>query len=103
MYVRKRVFALILPLVIVLGGCSFGARYERYSAYFFYTFDTEVTVSADTSGAEEFGRLYAMIETRMRELHRMYDIYNEYEGINNLRTINKNAGIQPVEVSRDII
>lgn len=33
----------------------------------------------------------------------LFDIYNTYEGMNNLKTINDNAGIQPVKVDQDII
>lgn len=33
----------------------------------------------------------------------LFDIYNSYDGINNLKTINDNAGIQPVKVDPDII
>ena len=33
----------------------------------------------------------------------LFDIYNDYEGINNLKTINDNAGIKPVEVDEKII
>ena len=36
-------------------------------------------------------------------LHKLFDIFNEYEGKNNLYTINKNAGIAPVEVDEAII
>ncbi|MBQ7888615.1 MAG: FAD:protein FMN transferase [Erysipelotrichaceae bacterium] len=35
--------------------------------------------------------------------HQLFDIYNNYEGINNIKTINDNAGIQPVEVDPVII
>ena len=33
----------------------------------------------------------------------LFDIYNSYDGMNNLKTINDNAGIQPVKVDPDII
>ena len=38
-----------------------------------------------------------------KELHKLYDIYNNYEGINNIKTINDNAGIKPVKVNKDLI
>jgi len=37
------------------------------------------------------------------EYHQLFDIYNEYEGISNLKTINDMAGQAPVEVDRRII
>ena len=39
----------------------------------------------------------------MLEYHQLFDIYADYEGINNLKTINDNAGIAPVEVDRKVI
>ena len=39
----------------------------------------------------------------MLEYHELYDIYNEYEGVSNIKTINDNAGVAPVEVDERII
>ncbi|MBQ3009485.1 MAG: FAD:protein FMN transferase [Oscillospiraceae bacterium] len=33
----------------------------------------------------------------------MYDIYTQYDGLNNIHTINKNAGVAPVKVDKEII
>ena len=44
-----------------------------------------------------------MVQSRFRELHKLFDKYNNYEGINNIKTINDNAGIQPVKVEKAII
>lgn len=35
--------------------------------------------------------------------HQLFDIYNNYNGINNIKTINDNAGIVPVKVNADVI
>ncbi len=39
----------------------------------------------------------------LREYSDLYDIYNTYPELNNLKTINDNAGIQPVKVDQKII
>ena len=39
----------------------------------------------------------------MLTYHRLYDIYNTYDGIVNLKNVNDNAGIAPVEVDQRII
>lgn len=35
--------------------------------------------------------------------HQLFDIYNDYAGCNNLKTVNDQAGVAPVEVDGDII
>ncbi len=42
-------------------------------------------------------------EKLLQKYTELFDIYNDYEDINNLKTINDNAGIQPVEVDQAII
>jgi len=39
----------------------------------------------------------------LTKYNNLYDIYNNYDGLNNLKTINDNAGIQPVKVDKAII
>jgi thiamine biosynthesis lipoprotein len=41
--------------------------------------------------------------TQLKEYSDLYDIYNNYDGVNNLKTINDNAGIAPVKVDQKII
>jgi thiamine biosynthesis lipoprotein len=40
---------------------------------------------------------------QLKEYSDLYDIYNNYDGLNNIKTINENAGIAPVEVDQKII
>ena len=39
----------------------------------------------------------------LEEYHHLFDIYYEYSGINNLKTINDNAGKEPVQVDQKLI
>lgn len=102
----KRLTALtIIAITLFLTGCNQSSEkeYVRYSSSFSDTFDTLTIVLAYTETEEEFNNYLQDIHERFKELHKYYDIYNSYEGINNLKTINDNAGIQPVKVSDDII
>lgn len=56
-----------------------------------------------TQSKEEFEDFAKMGQTRFEELHKFFDIYHSYEGINNIKIINDNAGIRPVKVSREIV
>lgn len=102
----KRKFSIILVLfgiILISTGCSNKIKYEKYSDSFFETFDTVITVVGYTESEEEFKSYMEKIEDRFLQLHRLYDKYNNYEGINNIKTINDKAGIEPVKVEREII
>ena len=104
MYNKILVF-IIIAILLFQTGCSpaSNTRYKRYSESIFDTFDTLVQVIIYTESEEEFRYYMNFIHARLQELHRFYDIYNNYEGINNLKTINDHAGIKPVKVDQDII
>lgn len=44
-----------------------------------------------------------MAHDLLLEYHQLYDIYNDYEGIHNLKTVNDQAGIAPVTVDARIL
>ena len=103
-----RVLILILAAVMLLflpSGCNSSGEssYNRYTESIFDTFDTLVQVVIYAESEEEFREYFSALHDRLKELHRLYDIYNSYEGINNVKTINDNAGIRPVEVEQEII
>lgn len=66
-------------------------------------FDTDTVVIGYTETQGEFARYTEIMREELLRLHRLYDIYNDYDGINNLKTVNDNAGIAPVKVDADII
>ena len=100
---------LFLPLamlaILTLSGCGMqgGTGYKNYSDSFFDTFNTLVQFSAYTESEDEFRLYFDHVQSRLQELHRLYDIYTSYEGINNVKTINDQAGIAPVKVEQEII
>ena len=102
----KRIAAALAAIVLLsaLIGCKkTGTAYSKHSDSLFDVFNTLITVVAYTQGEEEFDSYFARIRARFRELHQLYDIYNDYQGMNNVKTINDNAGVQPVKVDKDII
>lgn len=103
-----RTAVILFMSIVLLSGCmnesqSVYSEYQKYSNTFFDSFDTIIQVVAYTKSEEEFNQYYEQIHNRFLELHRQYDIFNQYEGINNLKTINDSAGFEPVSVSQDII
>jgi thiamine biosynthesis lipoprotein len=91
-------------LVFNLTACA-GAKEEpkRFEAQFLEVFDTMTTIIGYSGSKEEFTRHANSIHDNLLEYHQLYDIYHDYEGINNIKTINDQAGIAPVKVDQRII
>lgn len=94
---------IILILISTLVACSETAEYARYSHSFYGVFDTITQIVGYAKSQEDFDTYMAEIEERFTELHKLYDRFNNYEGINNIKTINDNAGISPVVVEKEIM
>jgi thiamine biosynthesis lipoprotein len=76
---------------------------KRYEATFLQLFDTVTTIVGYAKSSEEFSEFAQEVHDELEIYHRLYDIYNDYEGINNIKTINDNAGKSPVKVDQRII
>ena len=102
---KKIIPIIVIGIIIggILVGCDKGPVYNKYSDSFFDTFDTITQIVGFTETEEEFKGYVDKIHVRMLDLHRLYDKYNNYEGINNIKTINDNAGKKPVKVEKEII
>lgn len=106
---RMRMILLILvAIAVAFSGCGPTEQkryegYQRHSDTFFDTFDTLIQVMAYTRSEKEFQQAFTKIRDRYRELHQYYDIYNNYPGINNVKTINDQAGIAPVQVPAEVM
>ncbi|MBR2926530.1 MAG: FAD:protein FMN transferase [Clostridia bacterium] len=72
-------------------------------SYYEY-FDTVSTVlSYAGDSADTFYANCDAVSEILQEYHRLLDIYYEHTGINNLKTVNRNAGVAPVKVDRKLI
>ena len=100
----KKFFLLIIVCIITLNfsACSSDKK-SRYEAEFLMLFDTVTQIVSYNSSKEEFSDYSQLIYDNLKEYHELYDIYNSYDGINNIKTINDNAGIAPVKVDKRII
>lgn len=103
----KRVCAAVV-LCALLCGCAAAPAGEeggqkRYEASFLTLFDTVTTMVGYADSQETFTAQAQQIYDELLEYHQLYDIYNDYDGMNNLKTVNDNAGIAPVEVDARIL
>ena len=100
----KRILALAL-CVLLLTGCTGPKEPEKkqYTATFLTLFDTVTSIVGRADSEEAHMAVAQAIHNELLIYHQLFDIYNDYEGINNLKTVNDNAGAAPVVVDRAII
>ena len=96
----KRLLWLV-GVLLVLSGCGTGL--QRYEATYWDVFDTVTTVTGYAAGQAEFDAAAREIHDALLEYHRLYNIYESYDGLRNLKTVNDQAGIGPVPVDERIL
>lgn len=108
----RRFFCCLLAVVLALAaGCDAAPKqpsapdtgYTRYTTQFFDTFDTIIQVTGYTRTQEEFEGYAEFIHQRFAHLGQLYDRFYEYSGVNNVRTINQKAGVEPVPVEPELL
>ena len=99
----KRITALLLLLPLLLCGCT-GAReaQKQYSATFLTVFDTVTTILGRDESEAAFTEKAQAVHDDLLFYHQLFDIYQEYEGLNNLKTVNDHPG-EAVPVDQAVI
>lgn len=107
---KRFVSCALLISLVVISLCSCAKQNEqptdtlnKYSKNFLHYFDTVSTIVGFDETEETFENNCQFIEAELKTYNDLYDIYKSYEGVNNIRTINKNAGVEPVKVDKKII
>lgn len=99
---KLTVIFMIMTLVFSLAACTKQEK-KRYEAEFLLLFDTVTQIIGYTDTEEEFAEQVNLIYDDLEEYHHLFDIYHNYDGVNNMKTINDQAGIAPVKVDQKII
>lgn len=102
----KRLLSLLLLFPFLLSGCSADQKkseQKQYTATFLTLFDTVTSIVGFAESEDAFSVKAQSVHDLLLEYNRLFDIYNDYDGLNNLKTINDNAGISPVHVDARII
>lgn len=99
---------LILGLLVFLTGCpesintgknprpkgmAYFSYFDTVSYIYSYAGDSDKTFEANCNGASIV----------LEQYHQLFDIYYEYSGVVNLRTLNLNAGGEPMAVDQKLI
>ena len=102
----KRCICLLLLVSILFTGCTVGqltTDKKQYTATFLALFDTVTTIVGRADSEEEFQSKAQDVHDTLLHYHQLFDIYHDYDGLNNLKAINDQAGIAPVTVDPSII
>ena len=108
-YMKRHLFRNLALSAALLAGCASASSPAAPAVQTFQNvsvdsgFDTVITLVEQTADQEAFQAHYNTMCEQFRHYNSLFDIYNTYEGIANLKTINDNAGIAPVKVSEELI
>ena len=102
----KRLLMMLIAVSVLLSGCTTGpakTEQKQYTATFLNLFDTVTTVVGRADSEAEFEEKAQEVHDELLIYHQLFDIYHDYDGINNLKTVNDQAGVAPVAVDERII
>ena len=106
---KKYIPALCAILFVALGVFipyyknSQTTQQEPYKEYYLDVFDTATQIMGYEESAEIFKEHADILKKELETYHELYNIYSVYEGVNNIKIINLNAGVEPVKVDQKII
>ena len=100
---KKRLFGILLAAILLVGCTPSRQATQRYTASFLDVFDTVTTIVGFADSEEAFTRQAQSIHEELQHYHQLFDIYNSYEGLVNLKTINDAAGGDAVQADEAIM
>lgn len=99
----KRLLCLLLTALLLCACTAAPKEQTVYEATFLELFDTVTVIRGGAESKEVFTQLSQEIRDQLEHYHRLFDIYHDYAGLNNLKTVNDQAGIAPVAVDGEIL
>lgn len=104
---KLKILACLMTVFLLLSGCQAGmngnAAANRYQTSFLNLFDTVTTIVGYAENEAQFQEQCQKIRDELEFYHELFDVYHDYPGINNVKTVNDNAGVAPVEVDPVLI
>ena len=101
-----KLILLVQIFALLLSGCGMSVQQKekkQYTKTYLDVFDTVTTIIGMETSEEEFEKQAEQIHESLMMYHQLFDIYNDYEGIVNLKTVNDMAGKEPVVVDQRIL
>ena len=97
----KKIFSIICAALVLLSGCQ--PTPKRYSAVYTDVFDTMTEFTAYCGSQEEFDKLSDAAHGELLRLHKIFDIYNPYDGVANTYLLNSAEDGTAVEVAPELL
>lgn len=95
------VITIVLVQMLTFAACDEKTELNKFTEYYFDYFDTATTIIGYAETEEDFDAVCAEIKALLNEYHRLFTIYDRYNGLNNLVTINDLSDGKHTEVTVD--
>lgn len=92
---------LLFAMALSFSSCKAKTRSRTVSSLYFNTVSV-ISTYADKSD-RNIEKYVETADELLSYYHNLFDIYHDYSGINNIKTINDNAGKSPVKVDQELI
>ncbi len=86
--VSKRTFSVALALCLCLGLFACSPRQKKHQCEYFDLFDSYARLTVYTQSDKDFENYEKIFHDELQRLHKLLDIYNQYDGTVNLYTLN---------------
>lgn len=98
----KKILKIVIAVSLMfISGCK--KEYELYSDSFLGPFDTITQYMSYYDNEDDFNEDCSYIKERLEYLDKLFDKYTLYDDINNVASINNNAGKKAVKVDKPLI
>ena len=99
----RKLLCLLLTALLLCSCVALPKEQTIYEATFLELFDTVTVIRGGAESQEAFTEIAQGIKQQLERYHRLFDIYHDYPGFSNLKTVNDNAGVAPVQVDAEVI
>ena len=94
-------FVVCLGIFFILIGCG-NNSFSRYDLTFFNVFDTVIDIIVYDKSEQSANKNLALMRDEFERLHKLFDRYNDYDGVVNLKSINDRAYISPMKIPDEL-
>lgn len=89
---NQKLTSFVLLLCVIFSSIAFTScnkKQGKFTTYSLDYFDTATTITGYCADQDEFDTVSGEILSQLAEYHKLYTIYNRYEGMENLCTVNE--------------